>query len=116
VLARREKLPDQTDSRKPIIEKMRGAVRPHIATLSRVHPHRPITAGEHESLTFLIESIDALFRVIDGYDDMLEASLCKSARGQALIELHRDNPEMPALVWKAFVAGETSYLEPDAES
>ena len=103
-------MPEEAYSRKPTIQKMREIVHPHIAILSAVHPNRPLTRRERGSLTFLIENTHALLRVIDGIDDLLQQQIEKGSRGQALIELHRDHPEAPAAVWKAFIAGETSYL------
>lgn len=108
-------MPTTTHSRKPTIEKMRQVVRPHIATLSAVRPNQALTARQHESLEFLIENTHALLRVVDGYDDILEGYLIEAARGQALVELHRKYPNMPATVWNAFVASQTEYLEDQLE-
>lgn len=104
-------MPEKAYSRKPTIEKMRQIVEPHIAALSAVQRNQPLTVREQESLTFLIENTYALLRVIDGIDDLLEEQIAKGARGEALIELHRDHPDSPALVWRSFVAGETTYLD-----
>ena len=106
-------MPNPIHSRKPAIEKMRQAVRPHIAVLSTVQPRQPLTARQHESLTFLIENTHALLRVVNGYDDIMEGYLCEAARGQALIELHQKYPDMAAVVWDAFVDSQIDDLDPD---
>ncbi len=106
-------MPETTHSRKPIIARMRDYIRPHVATVSLIQPNQPLTARQHQSLIFLIENTHAFLRVIDGLDDMLQECLCKSASGQALIELNRDHPDIPELVWNAFVASETEYLALD---
>lgn len=103
-----------TFSRKPFIEKMRNIPRPHIAAISGVRPHKPLTPKEHESIMFLIENTHALLRVVDGYDDMMEEHMSRTAPAQALLELHRDHPDIPQIVWDSFVKSETAYLAQDA--